>query len=142
MKRKFKYIKVENGIISINETDNFPEVIKDAFGRYSNFDSRDYVFDENLDICVFAEASSEFMDYKDTIYYEYDGSIYGRLKGTVLIAKNGVCNWRSLSKKDIKLILKKLEPYNNNTFIIHYSKCDYLDYMYELFEELDTRSYK
>ena len=140
MKRKFKYIRVENGNISIHETDNFSEDIKDAFKDYYNYDSSDYVFEENLDIRVFVEAGSEFLDYKDTIYYEYNGSITEVFKGVVIIAKNGNNNWRSLSTNDIKLVLKKLEPYDNNTFIIRYPKCEYYDWVYQLFEKLDTKS--
>ena len=141
MKRKFKYIKVEDGTISVHETDSFLEVIKDTFNGYYNYDTTDYIFDENLNIRMFAKAESEFLDYKDTIYFECDGSIIGRLKGIILIAKNGKNNWHSLSTSDIKLILKKLEPHDNNTFIIRYPKYEHYDWLYELFEELDTNSH-
>ena len=141
MKRKIKYIKVKDGVISLLETDDFNEAIKDAFGDYYAYDSSDYIFDENLDIRVFIEAGSEFLDYKDSIYYEYEGAIVGRLKGTVLIAKNGLNKWQSLSSNDIKLILKKLKPHDNNSFIIHYPRHDSHDWLYKIFEKLDTSSY-
>lgn len=140
MKRKFKYIKVEDGNISVYKTDNFPEVIKDTFKGYYKYDSTDHVFDENIDIRVFIEVESELLDCKDTIYYEYNSCIIGRLKGVVLIAKNGKNKWKSLSSNDIKLILKKLEPYDNNTFIIRYPKHREQDRLYKLFKELDTSS--
>lgn len=122
MKRKFKYIRVKDGDILLLETDDFDEVIKDTFGDYYAYDSTDYVFNENLNIRVFVEVGSEFLDYKDSIYYEDDGVIVGRLKGTVLIAKNGSKKWHSLSNKDIKIIYKKLKPHGDNSFLISYPR--------------------
>lgn len=127
MKKAFKYIKVKDGTISLMETQDFKEVIKNEYGDYYNYDSSDYLFDEDLDIRVFALAGSSFMDLKETIYYEYDGEITDILKGTVIFAKNGKTKWKSLSNKDIRLLKRKLEPTDNNTFTIRYpKKIDYV----------------
>lgn len=120
MKRKFKYVEVKDGAISKFETNDFNEVIKDVFGSYYDYDSTDWIFDENLDIRVFVEANSTFNDTKETIYCYLDNQLINVLKGTILIAKNGNNNFKSLSNKDIRLIHNKLKPSYNHTFIINY----------------------
>lgn len=122
MKRKIKYIKVKDGVISLLETDDFNEAIKDAFGDYYDYDSTDYFFDEDLYIRVFVKQSSMYLDLNETIFYEYDNEIKDILYGTVLIAKNGSKKWHSLSNKDIKIIYKKLKPHGDNSFLISYPR--------------------
>lgn len=120
MKRKFKYIEVKNGVISTIETNDFNEVIKDTYGSYYNYESSDWIFDENLDIRVFVEKDSLYKRIKETIYFYSNETNIDVLKGTVLFAKNGNNNWKALSGKDVKLIYKKLKPSYNHTFTVNY----------------------
>lgn len=120
MKRKFKYIEVKDGAITLQETNDFNEVIKDTYGSYYNYDSSDWIFNENLDIRIFVEQESSFQDINETIYLYSHNKLANILKGPVLFAKNGNNNWRSLSNKDIKLIYKKLLPSSNHRFTIDY----------------------
>ena len=120
MKKQIKYIKVSNGKLSILQTNNFNEAIKNSFGSYFDFDSSDYIFDEDLDIRVFLKANSTFLNLEETIYYYVNNELVDINKGIVLFAKNGNRSWKSLSNKDINIIKKRLKPSPNNTFSINY----------------------
>ena len=113
-----KYIKIQNNNIEILETDNFSNVIKNEFND-TNYDSLDYLFDENLDIRIFTKAGSDFLDLDNSLYYKRDGKLQYIFKGTILLAKNGINKWHSLSNKDIKIITNRILKIDNS-FVINY----------------------
>lgn len=114
---KIRYIKVKNGVISIHSTSNFKRVMEDEFGGMA-YDTTDYIFDENLDIRVFVEDLN--LETEEVcINYYYNNDLCMTFNGTVLFAKDGITKIRSLSKKDINIIINNLIPTYDNEFNIY-----------------------
>ena len=89
---KIRYIKVKNGVISIHMTSNFKRVMEEEFNL------------ENEDVCI---------------NYYYNNELWTTFNGTVLFAKDGVTKFRSLSKKDINIIINNLIPTCDSEFNIY-----------------------
>lgn len=114
---KIRYIKVKNGVISIHMTSNFKRVMEEEFGAMA-YDTTDYIFNENLDIRIFVEDLN--LENKDVcINYYYNNELWTTFNGTVLFAKDGVTKFRSLSKKDINIIINNLIPTCDSEFNIY-----------------------
>ena len=114
---KIRYIKVENGVISIHWTSNFKKVMEYEFGGMA-YDTTDYIFNENLDIRIFVEDLS--LESREVcINYYYNNDLWQTFNGTVLFAKDGITKIRSLSKKDVNIIINNLIPTNDNEFNIY-----------------------
>ncbi len=119
---KIRYIKVKNGVVSIHMTSNFKRVMEEEFGTMA-YDTTDYIFNENLDIRIFVEDLS--LENKDVcINYYYNNDLWTTFNGTVLFAKDGVTKFRSLSKKDINIIINNLIPTCDNEFNIYVKQYD------------------
>lgn len=118
MKNKgIRYIKVKNGVISIHSTSNFKRVMEEEFGGMA-YDTTDYIFGEDLEIRIFVEDLS-LESEEVCINYYYNNDLWTTFNGTVLFAKDGITKFRSLSKKDINIIINNLIPTCNNEFNIY-----------------------
>ena len=101
-----QYIKIENEKISVNKTDNFEKVLKQAFNS-NTFGTRNYPFNDGKDICVFTEDLS-IHDKSETLQICQNDQLLENFFGTVIFGKMDGCNFKSLSDKNVKLIINKL----------------------------------
>lgn len=101
-----QYIKIENEKISVNKTDNFEKVLKQAFNN-NTYDARNYPFESDNDICVFTEDLS-IHNKSETLQFCQNDQLLENFFGTVIFAKMNGCNFKSLSDKNVKLIINKL----------------------------------
>ena len=98
-------------------TSNFKKVMEEEFGAMA-YDTTDYIFNENLDIRIFVEDLN--LENEDVcINYYYNNELWTTFNGTVLFAKDGVTKFRSLSKKDINIIINNLIPTCDSEFNIY-----------------------
>lgn len=117
--KEIRYIKVKDGVISIHSTSDFMKMMKEEYGGMS-YDTTDYIFDENLDIRVFVKDLN--LDSEEVcINYYYNGDLWSTFNGTVFFSKLGTTKVRSLSKKDIDIIMRNLIPTRDNEFSIYSS---------------------
>ena len=101
-----QYIKIENGKISVNATDNFEKVLKQVFNNNS-FDTRNYPFEGDQDICVITEDPS-IHNSSETLQFYQNNQLLETFSGTVIFVKMGEHGFKGLSYKNVNLIINNL----------------------------------
>ena len=114
-KELVRYLKVKDGNISVEYTDDFIQVMKKEFNGF--FDTTDNLFERYLDIRVFVKDMS-FFDEKPSIGYCRNGRLSSTFNGTVFFAKLGMYCIRSLSKKEVSFLLRNLKRNNDDIYSI------------------------
>ena len=114
-KELVRYLKVKDGNISVEYTDDFIQVMKKEFNGF--FDTTDNLFERYLDIRVFVKDMS-FFDEKPSVGYCRNGRLSSTFNGTVFFAKLGMYCVRSLSKKEVSFLLRNLKRNNDDIYSI------------------------
>ena len=114
-KELVRYLKVQDGNISVEYTDDFIQVMKKEFNGF--FDTTDNLFERYPDIRVFVKDMS-FFDEKPSIGYCRNGRLSSTFNGTVFFAKLGMYCVRSLSKKEVSFLLRNLKRNNDDIYSI------------------------
>ena len=114
-KELVRYLKVKDGNISVEYTDDFIQVMKKEFNGF--FDTTDNLFERYLDIRVFVKDMS-FFDEKPSVGYCRNGRLSSTFNGTVFFAKLGMYCIRSLSKKEVSFLLRNLKRNNDDIYSI------------------------
>jgi len=112
-----RYVKVEGTNIEVLNTTSFKKVLKETFEE--GYDTTDYIFDENLDIRVFIEIRATHKNLEETILRKLDNETVDIFYGTCLFTKCSELSFLSLSKKDVKIIQKRIVN-NNGQLEIYY----------------------
>ena len=113
-KELVRYLKVKDGNISVEYTDDFIQVMKKEFNGF--FDTTDNLFERYPDIRVFVKDMS-FFDEKPSVGYCRNGRLSSTFNGTVFFAKLGMYCIRSLSKKEVSFLLRNLKRDDGIYFI-------------------------
>ena len=114
-KELVRYLKVKDGNISVEYTDDFIQVMKKEFNGF--FDTTDNLFERYPDIRVFVKDMS-FFDEKPSVGYCRNGRLSSTFNGTVFFAKLGMYCVRSLSKKEVSFLLRNLKRNNEDIYSI------------------------
>lgn len=112
MARKYKYIIIDNGNVSVNESADMRKVIKETFGW---FDSTDYLFDDNLNIRAFVKEFSLFDCEPSVLCCQNDELVFS-FNGTVIFSSLNEYSYSSLSTRDIQIILSRLSRIDDTHF--------------------------
>lgn len=110
-----RYLRVKDGTVSEEYTEDLFTLMKKEYGYF--FDTTDHLFDRYPDIRVFVKDESLFTE-KPAINYLHDNELLMTFNGTVFFGKLGKTKVRSLSKKEIKFLLKNLKRNNDDIYSI------------------------
>lgn len=114
--KEITYVMIKNGDISINKTNNIKRVFKKEFDE-GRFDSRDWLFKEDLDIRVFVENESVFTK-PETLYFYVDNEIEEIFYGTVIFTRLTEKSFETLTDEKLSLIINSIKLTDNNKFVI------------------------